>query len=84
MEVLTWQTYTSKAPPKKYIFCLLELDGAGRMDKLSVGRSHYAKKDVAAKWRDKIALEIHPDVCSHPLAKKAMAELNNMYREMIK
>ena len=82
-----------KKPPKdlyfrgeaeKYIFYLLELDGKERLDKLAVSRLHYAKKDIAEKWKNKIAKAIHPDVCKHPLAEKATAQLNGMYQEMIK
>ena len=84
---------SEKKPPKdlyfrgeaeKYIFYLLELDGKERLDKLAVSRLHYAKKNIAEKWKNKIAKIIHPDVCKHPLAEKAMARLNGMYQEMIK
>lgn len=72
-----------KGIAEKYIFFLLELDGKQRLDKLCVNRLHYAKKEIANKWRNDIAKIIHPDICHHPNAEKAMSELNDMYKEMI-
>lgn len=73
-----------KGEAERYIFLLLELDGKQRLDKLGVHRIHYGRKDIAEKWRNEIAKIIHPDICSHLQAQKAMAELNEMYKEMIK
>jgi len=69
---------------ERYIFILLELDGKQRLDKLGVNKMHYSKKDIANEWRNKISKIIHPDICMHPQASNAMAELNKMYKEMIK
>ncbi len=73
-----------KGEAERYIFLLLELDGKQRLDKLGVNRTHYSKKENAEKWRNEIAKIIHPDVCKHIQAERAMAELNEMYKEMIK
>lgn len=73
-----------KGEAEKYIFYLLELDGKQRLDKLGINKLHYAKKEIASKWRNNIAKLIHPDVCNHPNAEKAISELNDMYKEMIK
>ena len=69
---------------ERYIFFLLELDGKPRLDKLGVNLMHYKSKGVAEAWRAQIAKVIHPDICSHPLAGKAMTIFNDMYRGMIK
>lgn len=73
-----------KGNAEKYIFFLIELDGKERLDKLGISRLHYSKKEVASKWRNNIAKVIHPDVCHHPNAERAMSELNDMYKEMIR
>jgi len=69
---------------EKFIFILLELDGKIRLDKLGINKMHYSRKDIADKWRNEISKVIHPDICMHPQASDAMAELNEMYKEMIK
>ena len=67
----------------EYIFYLVELDGKDRLDKLKVDRKFYSNKKSAKAWRDKIAKEIHPDKCSIPQAKEAIAKLNQLYEGMI-
>lgn len=83
VELLTNDIYF-KGETERYIFFLLELDGEQRLEKLGVNRVHYSNKEIADKWRNGIAKIIHPDVCSHIKAEEAMAELNEMYREMLK
>lgn len=73
-----------KGDAEKYIYILLEMDGKQRLKKLGVNRIHYSKKKISDKWRNEILKVIHPDVCMHPQAGNAMAELNEMYKEMIK
>ena len=73
--------FTSKSA--EYIFYLLELDGKDRLDKLEVERKFYANKKLAKSWRDKIAKEIHPDICKLPGAKDAISKLNQLYEGMI-
>ena len=67
----------------EYIFYLVELDGKDRLNKLKVNRKFYSNKKLAKSWRDKIAKEIHPDKCSIPQAKEAIAKLNQLYEGMI-
>lgn len=73
-----------KGDAERLIYTLLDLDGKTRLDKLGVNRTHYSKKEIADKWRKEISKVIHPDVCVHPNASSAMAELNEMYKEMVK
>jgi hypothetical protein len=73
-----------KGEVEKIIFYLVELDGKLRLDKLGVNMMHYSKKELAEKWRNDIAKQIHPDKCKHPKAVEAMSELNDIYKEMTK
>lgn len=73
-----------KGNAEKYIFFLLELDGKERLNKLGISKLYYSKKELAITWRNNIAKVIHPDICHHPNAEKAMSELNDMYKEMIR
>ena len=73
--------FTSKSA--EYIFYLLELDGKDRLDKLQINRKFYSNKKLAKSWRDKIAKEIHPDICKLPGSKEAIAKLNQLYEGMI-
>ncbi len=72
-----------KGDAEKYIFFLLELDGKERSDRLGINKVHHIDKEVATQWRNKIAKIIHPDVCKHCKAEKAMAKLNEIYEGMI-
>ena len=67
----------------KYLFCLLNLDGKNRQKNLGVNGLHYRNKDIAKKWRKKIAQKIHPDKCSDTRASSAMMVLEDMYAEMV-
>ena len=71
------------SPAAEYIFYLVELDGKDRLDKLNVTRKLYSNKKLAKSWRDKSAKEIHPDKCSIPNSKEAIAKLNQLYEGMI-
>tara|TARA_R110000868_G_C10967082_1_gene769237 strand:- start:7078 stop:7509 length:432 start_codon:yes stop_codon:yes gene_type:complete len=68
----------------KYLFCLTQIDGKNRQKNLGVSGLHYRNKDLAKKWRRKIAQKIHPDKCPDSRAKEAMEVLENMYLEMMK
>lgn len=73
--------FTSLA--NEYIFYLTELDGELRMNKLGIKGTHFSNKRKAKLWRDKISKIIHPDVCNHENASEAMAQLNDLYSQMV-
>ncbi|EJG0635987.1 hypothetical protein C4G38_RS23400 [Vibrio parahaemolyticus] len=68
---------------QKYIFCLVELDGENRLKLLGVSGLHYANKDVAKKWRNKIYQKIHPDKYTDPRTNQAVVILDKLYEEML-
>lgn len=69
---------------QKYLFCLTKIDGKNRQKNLGVSGLHYRNKELAKKWKRKIAQKIHPDKCSDSRAKEAMEVLENMFMEMVK
>lgn len=69
---------------QKYLFCLTKMDGKNRQKNLGVGGLHYRNKELAKKWRKKIAQKIHPDKCSDSRAREAMEVLEDMFMEMVK
>lgn len=73
--------FTTQA--SEYIFYLTELDGESRMSKLGITASHFSNKKKAKTWRDQISKVIHPDVCKHVDASDAMAQLNDLYNQMV-
>jgi hypothetical protein len=68
--------------PARYIYALVELDGAYRLKELGILKHHYFNKEKARRWRDQIAKVIHPDVCLHPQASAAFAKLDDLYQEI--
>lgn len=68
--------------PARLIFALVELEGEGRQRALGVTQSHYRDAELARQWRNRIAMQIHPDVCRHPKAQDAADELAVMFKEM--
>lgn len=73
--------FTTQA--SEYIFYLTELDGEARMSKLGITATHFSSKRKAKTWRDHISKVIHPDVCKHVHASDAMAQLNDLYNQMV-
>ena len=73
--------FTTQA--SEYIFYLTELDGEARMNKLGITATHFSSKRKAKTWRDHISKVIHPDVCKHVHASDAMAQLNDLYNQMV-
>lgn len=73
--------FTSLA--SEYIFYLTELDGELRMNKLKIKSTHFSDQRQAKSWRDKISKVIHPDICHHQQASEAMAQLNDLYHQMV-
>lgn len=68
--------------PARLIFALVELDGESRQRALGVTQLHYRDADLAKQWRNKIAMQIHPDVSRHAKAEEAAHELTMMFKEM--
>lgn len=68
--------------PARLIYALVELDGESRQRALGVTQAHYREGDLAKQWRNKIAMQIHPDVSRHPKAHEAANELTMMFNEM--
>jgi hypothetical protein len=64
------------------IFYLLELEGEVRLKKLKIRPYHFHDKELATEWRNKIIKLIHPDICNHPLAGEAVAEMNKLFERM--
>ena len=71
-----------KSEEAKIIFYLLEIDGLKRAKALNITRMQYSNKKEAKKWRDNIAKKIHPDICKHKEAARAISKLNQLYEEM--
>lgn len=66
----------------RLIHALVELDGESRQRALGVTQSHYRDAELAKQWRNRIAMQIHPDVCRHAKAHEAANELAVMFQEM--
>lgn len=72
-----------KSETERYIYTLVELDGASRMKGLGItGPSILYNKKKLKKWRDSIALKLHPDICKHPFSELAAKALNELYEEL--
>lgn len=72
-----------KTRADEYIFYLIELDGEQQMNKLEITPAHFSSKRKAKAWRNEISKIIHPDVCQHVYASQAMAQLNDIYEQML-
>lgn len=66
----------------RLIFALVELDGECRQRILGLTSAHYRDAELAKQWRNRVAMQIHPDVCDHPRAHEAANELAVMFKEM--
>ena len=66
----------------RLIHALVELDGDSRQRALSVTQAHYRDTELAKQWRNRIAMQIHPDVCHHAKSHEAAHELTLMFQEM--
>jgi hypothetical protein len=71
-----------KSEQDELIFYLLELDGEVQLEKLKITKFHYNNKEYAKTWRNKLIHKLHPDVCKHPKALEATAEINRIYERM--
>lgn len=72
-----------KSEEARIIFYLTEADGPKRAKALKITRRLYGNKEAAQKWRRDLSKKIHPDVCNHKSANKAISKLNQLYEEMI-
>lgn len=72
-----------KSEAAQIIYALLRLDGDLRLKELGVDKSHIRDPEKAKKWRNNIAKVIHPDLCKHPEAATASAQLSKLYEKMI-
>ena len=68
--------------PARLIYALVELDGECRQRVLGLTQAHYRDAELAKQWRNRIAMQIYPDVCHHPKAHEAANELAMMFKEM--
>jgi hypothetical protein len=68
--------------PARLIYALVELDGECRQRALGLTQVHYRDAELAKQWRNRIAMQIYPDVCHHPKAHEAANELATMFKEM--
>lgn len=69
--------------PAKYIFALTQADTQLRRELLEVESSFFRSKEEAKKWRNDIAMIIHPDKCDLPNADRAYDKLDDIYKAMI-
>lgn len=65
----------------KVIFYLVVADGEMRMDFLGVSRIYYADADKAKEWKAKYDRILEGS--THPLADKARAEVERIYKDMV-
>ena len=84
MEESAWDDPFFKSKAARLIFFLTQADGEMRMKELEVNRKHFADKDYAKAWMTNLLKIVHPDNCNHPLAAEAAAEVNRIYKDMIK
>jgi cell division protein FtsB len=71
------------SPDAEIVYSIIKLDGDQRLKALGINRSHYKNSDKAKKWRNDLAMKIHPDKCAHPHAGKAMDEITALYDNMV-
>lgn len=68
----------------KYIYILTQLQGEARKSALKITKKMVIDKNAAKKWRDEINLIIHTDRSIHPLAKEAIQQLDEIYKDLIR
>ena len=71
------------SPTAEIVYSIVKLDGEQRLKALGINRTHYKNSDKAKKWRNDLAMKIHPDKCAHPHAGKAMDEITALYDNMV-
>jgi hypothetical protein len=71
------------SPTAETIYQVIKLDGEQRLKALGINKSHYKDADKAKKWRNDIAMKVHPDKCAHPHAAEAMDEITAIFENMV-
>ena len=59
------------------------MDGKRRSEKLGITRKCFLNKEEARKWKNNILKSIHPDKVSHKYSNEAVAEINQLFEEMV-
>lgn len=72
-----------KSKEDELIFYILEMDGKRRSEKLGITRKCFLNKEEARKWKNNILKSIHPDKVSHKYSNEAVAEINQLFEEMV-
>lgn len=73
-----------KSDDARFIFALVEMEGAQRNRLLGIDDEHYQSKAAAKAWRNQISQKIHPDRNhTHPLADQATSKLNEIYELLV-
>jgi hypothetical protein len=71
------------SPDAEIVYSIIKLDGEQRLKALGINKSHFKDSDKAKKWRNDLAMKVHPDKCAHPHAAKAMDEITALYDNMV-
>ena len=77
--LLPWSDNVFVSKQKEYIFILTKMEGNARMKALNANDELYSNKELAKKWKNKIAQIIHPDKGS---SDNALIKLNKLYENM--
>jgi hypothetical protein len=72
-----------KSEASRYIYALVELSGESQLKEIGLDRIHFRDKVKAKELRNKIAHEIHPDICNHSEAENAMNKLTKLFKEVV-
>ena len=72
-----------KSKEDELIFYILEMDGKRRSEKLGITRKCFVNQEEAKKWKNGILKCIHPDKTGHKHSNEAVAEINQLFEEMV-
>jgi FtsZ-binding cell division protein ZapB len=71
------------SPEAEIVYSIIKLDGEQRLKALGINKSHFKDSDKAKKWRNDLAMKVHPDKCAHPHAAEAMEEITALFENMV-
>jgi cell division protein FtsB len=71
------------SPDAEIVYSIIKLDGEQRLKALGINKSHFKDSDKAKKWRNDLAMKVHPDKCAHPHAAEAMEEITALFENMV-
>jgi cell division protein FtsB len=71
------------SPDAEIVYTIINLDGEQRLKALGINKSHFKDSDKAKKWRNDLAMKVHPDKCTHPHAARAMEEITALFENMV-